>query len=319
MPYRIAICLLLGLLAGACATPNYTSPAPDRAEVASIHAETEFLTPDRQPLTVTEAAAIVTPIFTAITMDAAMICRTISEADTCAAPGFQVVDEDHVNARSGFTVQNDPEITLTRGLVEYFADRPDELALVIGHEYGHLITDHVEERRANDGVRNGLMGTALSVLMTTAAVVGASEGYYSGGVYSPQQISEYMASTDDPEGLYRWFSRGQELEADYIATYLATRSGYAPTGRVLMEMGALERLDELTSAEKQDRRLPFSFWDTHPYSPDRAARVRETLEEIEMLKGRGYARPIPPRLILNVQDNNAAFHTLEELVAPLPE
>ena len=86
----------------------------------------------------------------------------------------------------------------------------------------------------------------------------------------------------------------------------------------LIELGALSQRDNLSPLDKQDRRLSFAYWDTHPYRAARAARIRETLEEIEFVRSKGYARPLPPELILEIQDSNESFHTLEELVRPLP-
>jgi len=280
--------------------------------------------PQRQTLSLDEADALARPIFDAISEDAARICRTVAEADSCRVPAFEIVDVDTVNARSGYNLQKEPGISLTRGLVEHLADHPDGLAMVIGHEYGHLIGAHVVVRKTSDGTAESIMGAALSVLAATSQVAGGGNTNVTyrragGPVYSQKEIDEYLKNTADPEGSYEWFSRAEELEADYIGTYLATRNGYMPDGSALVELGALKQRDELSSLEKEDRRLTYAYWDTHPYSPDRAARVRETLEEIELLKSKGYARPIPPKLILEIQDNNAAFHSLEELVAPLPE
>jgi predicted Zn-dependent protease len=230
------------------------------------------------------------------------------------------VDLDHVNARAGYDLQNDPKITLTRGLVEHFADQPDELALVIGHEYGHLIAAHVTDELPGERQEETTLGAFLAIL-AAASIAVATDGdirYQPSTVpnASQKEIDEYLKAGADPLGTYLWFSRAQELEADYIGTYLASRSGYAPTGSALMEVGALELQDEVSPTEKQDMKASFSYWDTHPVSPDRIARIGETLEEIEALKEMGYARPIPPALIEKIRDNNAAFHSLEELVAP---
>lgn len=315
---------LLALLALAgCASTEYQSPGASREDVAEVRAEVEATTPDRQYLTLAEANALARPIFDEISTDAAMICRTVSEADSCTVPSFEVVDLDLVNARAGYDLQNDPKITLTRGLIEYLADSPDELALVIGHEYGHLIAAHVGEVKPSTGTGQTILGSALSAL-AAASIAVASEGQVMispsaiGGVYNQREIDEYLRDTADPEGNYDWFSGAEEIEADYIGTYLATRSGYAPSGAVLIELGALSQRDTLSPLEKEDRRLSFAYWDTHPYSAARAARIRETLEEIEFVKSKGYVRPLPPELILEIQDSNESFHTLEELVRPLP-
>jgi Zn-dependent protease with chaperone function len=317
-----AVLIVLGLFASGCAGTEYQSPGASREDVAEVRAQVEATTPDSQTLTLAEANALASPIFQQISHDAAMICRTVSEADSCSVPGFEVVDIDLVNARAGYDLQNEPKITLTRGLIEYLADQPDELALVIGHEYGHLITAHVGERKAPGNGGSSILGTALSAL-AAASIAVATEGQVMvspaamSGAYNQREIDEYLRDTADPEGNYDWFSGAEEIEADYIGTYLATRSGYAPSGAVLIELGALSQRDALTPLEKEDRRLSFAYWDTHPYSAARAARIKETLEEIEFVQSKGYERPLPPELILEIQDSNESFHTLEELVRPL--
>ena len=167
--------LLLSFLAGGCATTEYASPEASREEVVEVRAEVEATTPDSESLTLQEANALASPIFHQISNDAAMICRTVSEADSCSVPGFEVVDLDLVNARAGYDLQNDPKITLTRGLIEYLADQPDELALVIGHEYGHLIAAHVGEREAPGAGGQSILGSALSAL-AAASIAVATEG-----------------------------------------------------------------------------------------------------------------------------------------------
>jgi len=309
-------------LAG-CAGTQYHSPQASRADVDEVREAVQTATPERRTLTLAEANALAGPIFQEIAQDAAMVCRTVSEADSCSTPGFEVVDLDLVNARAGYDLQNEPKITVTRGLIEYLEDEPDELALVIGHEYGHLIAAHVGERQAPGAGGQSIFSTALSAL-AAASIAVASEGQVmiSPGAmrssYSQAEIDAYLRDTADPEGNFDWFSNAEEIEADYIGTYLACRSGYAPSGEALIELGALSQRDELSSIQKEDQRLSFAYWDTHPYSAARAARIHETLAEIELVQSKGYVRPLPPRLILEIQDNNESFHTLEELVSPLP-
>ncbi|MEM8767224.1 MAG: M48 family metalloprotease [Pseudomonadota bacterium] len=326
LPSKSLLALIFSATLMGCAGTEYQSPAPTRDEVAEVRAQVEATTPDRQYLTLAEATALAKPIFDAISQDAAMVCRTVSEADSCRIPAFEVVDLDLVNARAGYDLQNEPKITLTRGLIEYLADQPDELALVIGHEYGHLIAAHVGERKPlSGGGGNTIMGTVLTGL-AAASVAIATENRVRidpatlGGSRQPSQeeIDAYLRDTADPEGNYEWFSRAEEIEADYIGTYLASRSGYLPSGDAVIELGALKARDRLSPLEKEDMRVSFAYWDTHPYSPERAARIDEAVEEIDLLKKKGFARPLPPQLILEIQDNNEAFHSLEELVAPLP-
>jgi Zn-dependent protease with chaperone function len=320
VPYGLPILLLAVIVVGGCATTTYTSPAPTAAEVADVRAQVASVNPDRATLSLAEASDLAKQVFRTMSDDAAMICRTVAEADTCAVPALEVVDMDHVNARAGYDLQNDPKITLTRGLVEYLADQPDELALVIGHEYGHLIAAHVTDEAPGEPKEESTLGAFLSIL-AAASIAVATDGqiqYTSSSVpnVSQKQVDEYLKNTADPLGAYVWFTRAEELEADYIGTYLATRNGYAPTGSALIEVSALDLRDGVSPGEKQDMKVSYSYWDTHPVSPDRVARIQETLQEIEALKKMGYARPIPPALIERVRDNNESLHSLEELIAP---
>ena len=260
--------LLLAGLCTACAGTEYHSPAPTRDEVEDVKAQVESTNPERQPLTLAEADALTRPIFNSISEDAGRICRTVSEADSCLVPEFEVVNLDHVNARALYDMQNDPKISLTRGLVEQLADQPDELALVIGHEYGHLITAHVEDSKQDGGGAGSALSSVLSVLAAASLAV-ATDGRVqyqpmTGPSYSQREIDEYMRTSADPHGVYKWFSKAEELEADYIGTYLATRSGYSPTGSAFIEIGALDLRDQVSSLEKQDLNISYEYWDTHP-------------------------------------------------------
>jgi len=174
-PERPVFAMLVMFCAG-CAGTQYQSPDPTREEVADIRAQVEATTPDRQVLTLAEANALATSIFHEITTDAAMICRTVSEADSCGVPAFEVIDLELVNARAGYDLQNEPKITLTRGLIEYLADQPDELALVIGHEYGHLIAAHVGERKVPGAGGQSILGSALSALAAASIAVASRSG-----------------------------------------------------------------------------------------------------------------------------------------------
>jgi len=115
--------------------------------------------PVRRPLPLNDATGIVLPIFEKISTDASLDCRTIAEPESCTVPVFEVLDVEGVNARAGYDLQNRLRISLTRGLVEYLADAPDELALVIGkagkdipreqamdHVFGFMIYNDFSER-----------------------------------------------------------------------------------------------------------------------------------------------------------------------------
>jgi Zn-dependent protease with chaperone function len=309
---RPTLILCWAILAGGCAGGGYQSPAPSRAEIAEVRAQVSAEQPVHRPLTLLEAEAIVVPIFATMVSDSARICRTLARAESCDKPVFEVQDLDYVNAFASVSPAGQSRIALTRGLIEHFEDQPDELALVIGHQYAHLITGQVSRSQPGDNLAGDIISSTMSIL--SAAGPAASTGN-SGGVYSQAEIDAYLRSDIHLEA-YDSFSRAEEREADYLGTYLAARSGFSPSGRALIEIGALKRRDPLSLFDKLDMEVPFAFWDTHTYSADRAARIQETLEEIAWLRSKGYVRPLPPRMILELTDNNEAFHSLEELVIP---
>jgi len=310
--YPPALLLSWAVLSGGCAGGGLQSPAPTRAEIAEVKAQVSVEQPARRPLTLLEAQAVVKPIFATMAGDSARVCRTLARAESCDKPVFEVQDLDYVNSFASVNPAGQSSIALTRGLIEHFADQPDELALVIGHQYAHLITGQVSRSQASDNLAGDIINSTMSVLSAAGPAAGASN---SGAVYSQAEIDAYLQSDIHLEA-YDSFSRAEEREADYLGTYLAARSGFSPSGRALIEIGALKRADPLSLFDKLDMVVPFAFWDTHTYSADRAARIQETLDEIAWLRSKGYARPLPPTMILDLTDNNEAFHSLEELVIP---
>jgi hypothetical protein len=319
MLHRVLQILTFAAVVAGCAGTEFQSPAPSRADVAQVKEQINAESPDRQPMSHLEAQAAAASIFEALAVDAGKLCRTLAEAENCDRPYFLVEDSARFNAFTDYEVDGRPSITLTRALVEQFADQPDELALVIGHQYAHLITGQIQPNPAGDNLAADLLNSTMSILSAAGSAGSSNRGPYgraqSGPVYSRTEIDDYLNSDIHHEA-FDSFTKAQEREADYLATYLAARNNYQPTGSVLIEIGAMKQRDPLSLYDKLDQEVPFSYWDTHTYSADRAARIQVTLEEIEWLKSKGYVRPIPPKLILEITDNNDSIHSLEDLVYP---
>jgi len=317
MTLRALNILTAAALLSGCASTEFQSPAPSRGDVAEIKEQINAQRPDYQAMSQLEAQAAAIPVFNAMAADAGMLCRTLAEAQSCDEPYFQVDDSDLINATAEYEANGRPSITLTRGLVEHFADQPDELALVVGHQYAHLISGQIQPDNPGDSLAADLLNSTMSIL-SAAGTSNQSGPYRRTGpatVYSRAEIDDYLNSDIHHEA-FASFTKAEEREADYLATYLAARNGYVPSSSVLIEIGALKLRDPLSLYDKLDQEVPFSYWDTHTYSPDRAARVDATLEEIEWLKSKGYLRPIPPKLIVQMTDNNDTIHSLEDLVYP---
>ena len=140
------------------------------------------------------------------------------------------------------------------GMWEKLKATDDELAQVMGHEIGHALANHTQERMSvayGSGIGTQIAAIALgvrdqgAVLMQQAAVV---------AIALPN-------------------SRESESEADQIGIELAARAGYDPkAGVTLWEKMA-----------KVGGKAPPQFLSTHPSPENRAARLKELGEKVQPL------------------------------------
>lgn len=114
---------------------------------------------------------------------------------------FYVVDSSQVNAGAlpGY-------VFVYRGLIT-FVESEDQLASVIGHEIGHVLARHYEERRSS---------------MALGKVAGFVSAVLTG-------VGQLMDTADAVTGmLVSGYGREAELEADRIGGELIARAGYNP-------------------------------------------------------------------------------------------
>ena len=135
----------------------------------------------------------------------------------------------------------------------------DEVAFILGHEYGHLIGQHIvkQQQQAAAG----------------ALILGALTAYAnaeSGLPYDAEAVSRNMdlgAAIGN-----RAYSQSYELESDVIGTRIADAAGYDPV------KGA--RFFARSEAAKSGGGK-LSFWGTHPADAKRLAVVIATRNQIE--------------------------------------
>jgi len=174
-----------------------------------------------------------------------------------------------------FTVLNSPvnnafavpggHIYITRQLLGLMNDEA-ELALVLGHEVGHIDGRHSRERSR---------GTILSSVLAGLAgiVTGSSQIAQAAG-----QIGQtYLLS----------FSRNQEYEADDFGIRYISSSGYDPNAAASMfaSLGAATSLESRAAGRNDERSTP-SWARTHPLSEDRVRRASSQAQRTG-LAGRG--------------------------------
>ena len=162
-------------------------------------------------------------------------------------------------------VINDPEtvnafcmaggkMAIYSGMWEKLKATDDEIAQVMGHEIGHALANHTQERMSvayGTGIGTQIVAIALgardqaAVLMQQAAVVA-------------------IALPNSREG---------ETEADQIGIELAARAGFDPKAAVTL----WEKMAKLGG------KAPPQFLSTHPSPENRAARLKDLGEKVQPL------------------------------------
>lgn len=165
---------------------------------------------------------------------------------------FTLVNTNLVNA---FAVPG-CYIYVTRGLMA-LVNSEAELASILGHELGHIASDHLEEQERRSLLRQL-------------------------GVYAVALITESEALTRIASGAAQFFtlrySRRHEYEADEFAVKLLVDGGYDPyaTADMLASLANYERFQQGGGPEL----YTIPEWDrTHPLAENRVQRVIETARQ----------------------------------------
>lgn len=178
------------------------------------------------------------------------------QLDAVAACGFPL-EIDWSPRQNAFT--DGEKVVISRGLVD-LAESDHEIAMVLGHEIGHIASGHLEARRANAVVGGGV-GLIADIGL---AVLGVNTG------------GAFMKAGANVGA--RAYSQDFEREADYVGAYFAARAGYdvAAGKEIWRRVGA-----------QTPRNLAFAG--THPTSPERYVAISNAAEEIRAGGGTGKA------------------------------
>lgn len=170
----------------------------------------------------------------------------IAELDPEWRSGWEVVvfDDDSANA---FALPG-RKIGVHTGLLRV-AKTPDQLAAVIGHEIGHVLADHGNERVSQQSAVQIGMQTVSVMTDTTTATGQATMAALGIG-------SEY--------GVLLPFSRSHESEADAMGLDLMARAGFDPAQSVAL-------WENMSAAGGQQ---PPEWMSTHPAHGTRISSLR---------------------------------------------
>ena len=146
--------------------------------------------------------------------------KCVADAVVAVLPGEQaqgweveVFDEDEPNA---FALPG-KKIGVYKGLLDV-AERQDQLAAVIGHEIGHVLAQHGNERMSSQFV----VGTGLAV---AAAMMRRRESYEGRHAMALLGLGAQV-------GILLPYSRSHESEADRIGLELMAKAGFDPAASV---------------------------------------------------------------------------------------
>lgn len=152
------------------------------------------------------------------------------------------------------------KVAVNRGLLTELKNEA-ELAAVLGHEITHAAARH----GAKATERSTLMQAGLAAAQIGAALGGADEavsGLVLGGAGVGSQLVQMR------------YGREQELQADLYGMRYMKGAGYDPQGAVTLQ----ETFVRLSQG--QDQNWLKGLFATHPPSPERVARNRQTLAEL---------------------------------------
>nr|WP_086937953.1 M48 family metallopeptidase [Thaumasiovibrio occultus] len=172
-------------------------------------------------------------------------------------PGFTewevvVFDSDQVNA---FALPGG-KIGVYTGLLDV-AQTPDQLASVIGHEIGHVIAEHSNERLS----RSQLAGAGMQI--ASIAIGGSDYSQY-------QDIAMASLGLGVQFGVLMPYGRAQESESDIIGVQLMNQAGYDPR----------ESINLWYNMAQQSKGQPPEFMSTHPSHDTRIADLQSEITRL---------------------------------------
>jgi predicted Zn-dependent protease len=184
------------------------------------------------------------------------IAQAVGSAMPNAQWEFVVFDSPEVNA---FALPGG-KVGVYTGLLKLAAS-DDELAVVMGHEIGHVIARHGAERMSEQMVIQGLgaLGTA-----------------YAQDRYSPQAVQLFQTAYGGAATLGRVLphSRQNESEADHMGVVYAAKAGYDPRAAIAF----WQKMEDEKGGAGGGKLA--QFLSTHPADSQRIADLKALMPEV---------------------------------------
>jgi predicted Zn-dependent protease len=241
------------------------------AEVPITHRQSLHLVPDSQLMSLSyqeynqvlhkshlstdpQAVAMVRRVGARIAQTAETFLREAGQGGTLQNYHWEfnlIQDDQTVNA----WVMPGGKAAVYSGILRYTQDETG-LAVVLGHEVGHAIAGHGNERMSQ-GLLAQLGGVALSVALATQP-------------QQAQSLSMAAYGAGATYGVLLPYSRLEESEADRIGLILMARAGYDPRQAVPF----WERM-----AAREGRKQSPEFLSTHPATQSRIDAISRAIPE----------------------------------------
>lgn len=162
------------------------------------------------------------------------------------------------------------KIGVYTGLLD-LVDNQDQLAAVIGHEVGHVMARHSNERLSQQ------MGTNLGISLIQAAAAPQS---------ALGQTAVGLLGVGAQYGIIMPYSRLQESEADKIGLDLMARAGFNPAESIRL----WQKMDQASQGME-----PVEFLSTHPSHVSRIQSLQVNLPGAQQLQQQAKAAGKNPR------------------------
>ena len=269
---RLGLVLAIFGALSACGT-TYNVPKAGDGEVAKARA---MFAEERNPATAksggqlsdVQAAAQYNRVVSRVEPIAEAFCRK----QTADKPAFDCDVEIYVDDRSVernayqmYMKDGQPIIAFTIPFIKD-ARNEDELAFVLGHEFGHHVAEHIKKQE-----QQAVAGMVMMGVLTAASQSYASQGNPYRNTAMDQQEMQQNMQLGAAVGQSA-FSQSYELESDVIGTYIAKSAGYDP----------IKGARYFARPEpKQSQSGKLSFWGTHPPDEKRLATVIATVSKMQ--------------------------------------
>ncbi|MSP28437.1 MAG: M48 family peptidase [Methylococcales bacterium] len=163
------------------------------------------------------------------------------------------------------------KIGVYTGMITLAAGNQDQLAAVIGHEVGHVLAKHSNERASQELAVNQGLGMVQTMSNPQTAMGQTAMGLLGIGV-------EY--------GVLKPYSRTHESEADIIGMDLMAKAGFDPSQSITL----WQKMDQASQGQP-----PIEFTSTHPSHATRIQQLQQHLPQAMALFQQAQAMGKQPR------------------------